>query len=126
MQQTKAVKRSTTKRVKHLSIPALSNDLIWSKLNFDISKIKQSLVNNSEADILPSNTCVIYSLKDRKITQVTPSFIAVLGLCDGKNNIKEIATVLGRRYGIPKRIIEDDCILYLQKLADQQLIIVKD
>lgn len=124
--KVQTVPKPTSKRVKRFSIPILSEDLIWTCLNYDITNIQQNLVNGIGCGISPTSICVTYSLKDKIVTPVSSSCLEILELCDGKNTVKQISIILAEKYSMPSRLIEVDCIAFLQQIADLQLLMTTE
>jgi len=110
-----AVNRFTRK-----SVPVLRPHVLFEPLRFDIIDIIVNKISkNSTAAACPARTCVVSDPVSGKLISISPLEMDVLGLCNGKNSIKQIAAGMSRQYDSPASRIEPTCIDSLRYLAEQ-------
>ncbi|MBN1368813.1 MAG: radical SAM protein [Dehalococcoidaceae bacterium] len=102
------------------SIPALKPHVSFEPLRFDIIDIIMNKISKTTtAAAYPVQTCVLSDPVSGKLISISSLEMEILARCNEKNNIKQIALKLSKKYGAPASKAEETCIDSLKYLSDQ-------
>ena len=104
------------------SMPLLKEGLKVQSLTYDLVDIRRRIRTGERGPVHPRPIFVVYHPGTGRIVSIDLSGKRILDLCDGQTTVRSIASGLARHYGIPHRVIEQDCVEFLGKLAAEEMI----
>jgi hypothetical protein len=105
--------------VTRKSIPIIKPNVALDKLRFNIIDIIMQNINNRNETAYPDQTFVIFNPVIGKLIPESPLTMEILTLCNGNNNVKQIAHKLSKNYNAASISIEEACIDSLKYLSSE-------
>jgi hypothetical protein len=115
-----AVEAQLNKLLTLKSTPKIKRNVALDKLRFDIVDIMNSA---SGGALYPGETYVIVDPVSSNLQSISAPIMEVLGLCDGKRSVHQIARELASKYPAAGLTMEEDCINLLKSLSKEGFIV---
>ena len=125
--QKSAIRIIPERQLNRRSVPRVKQGLVVEQINFNLLAIRQSFTAGAQAQAVNREPTMIVFDPDpeaNKMSSVPEQASEILVLCDGKHNVKEIASGLAQKYDAPAERIEVDVLALLQPLAKNGYVIV--
>ena len=103
-------------------VPRLNKQVTAAVLNFDLLQIRQNISRTPGLAAGPQKTAVLYEPVKSRLISLTATELAILKLCDGQRDLRQIADKLSAKYNAPEDIIEKDCRQFLHLLREMQMV----
>jgi len=114
------------KQLTMKSIPKIKNNVVWDKLQFNLSDIIYNILNNRNLVAYPCATSVIFNPVSGKLRSVALQDVEVLVFCDGRNNVKQIVRKISKKHDIPRLTSEKYCIDLFKSLAEEGFVLLSN
>jgi len=125
--QKSAIRIIPERQLNRRSVPRVKQGLVVEQINFNLLAIRQSFTAGAQAQAVNREPTMIVFDPDpeaNKMSSIPEQASEILVLCDGKHNVKEIASGLAQKYDAPAERIEVDVLALLQPLAKNGYVIV--
>ncbi|WP_392654844.1 PqqD family peptide modification chaperone [Dehalococcoides sp. THU4] len=103
-------------------VPRLNKQVTAAVLNFDLLQIRQNISRTPGLIAVPQKTAVLYEPVKSRLISLTATELAILKLCDGQRDLRQITDKLSAKYNAPEDIIEKDCRQFLHLLREMQMV----
>jgi hypothetical protein len=108
-------RESLEKEVSSDSVPVMRSNIIVDSPKFSIVNIMGNLSAGKKEIAYPETKPVVFDVITGKVISIAPPVSEILLLCDGRRDIRQIASQLSKKYNAPVVNVEKDCLSFFKQ-----------
>jgi hypothetical protein len=105
--------------------PLLKDNVLCDLSKFDVARIVMETEKRNALMKNPDGLFIICDLENGKIISTTLTAGMILGRCEGRKSIADIATELSAYFNIPYEIILQDCRKIISTVVEADMCVIR-
>jgi anaerobic magnesium-protoporphyrin IX monomethyl ester cyclase len=115
----KPARKKTPKTLTAASMPALKPGVVMERLHFNLRAVWENIQNKRAEPVYPAESWSLFDIEGNRFKRISDSGAEMLSGWNGKRPISAIARDLARKYRLPLREVERECLTMAQSLVDE-------